>query len=278
MQYSESTLTVPGSPFPASLTFYGPDHRHMIHPGELFPAVLICPGGAYAWNSDREAEPVALCFLSMGFNAYVLRYPCAPDARYPIPQRTAAEAMRRVCAAAAEHRTDPDRIFICGFSAGGHLAASLGILWKKADWAASLSCDPEEIRPAGMILGYPVITSGPKAHRGSFENLIGPGGDPALWETLSLEKQVSADTVPAFLWHTRTDGSVPVENSLLLSLALAEHGIPFEAHIYPRGVHGLALANPLTASPGAPEQIQPECAEWIGKAAAWVLDGHWQDR
>ena len=68
MQYSESTLTVPGSPFPASLTFYGPDHRHMIHPGELFPAVLICPGGAYAWNSDREAEPVALCFLSMGFN------------------------------------------------------------------------------------------------------------------------------------------------------------------------------------------------------------------
>ncbi len=279
MQYRVYDLPVPGSPSPAAtLTLYGMDIPHRIHPEETFPAVLVCPGGAYAWTSDREAEPVALCFLSMGFNVFVLRYHCAPSAHYPVPQLEAAAAMRLIRARAQEHRTDPDRVFVCGFSAGGHLAASVGILWKEGGFASALGCAPEEIRPTGMILGYPVITSGPRAHRGSFENLIGPDGDPALWDLLSLEKRVTGDTVPAFLWHTRTDGSVPVENSLLLSCALAQHGIPFEMHIYPKGVHGLSLANRLTAAPGAPEQIQPECTEWVRKAADWMLDGHWKDR
>lgn len=276
MEYSIAHLSVPGSPDAASLTFYGPDHAHKIHPQERFPAVLICPGGAYYFTSDREAEPVALSFLALGFNAYVLRYHTSPAARYPVPQLEAAAALKWIRENADAHQTDPDRLFIAGFSAGGHLAASLGILWKEKAFSDALGCRPEAFRPTGMILGYPVITSGPKAHRGSFENLT--GGDEALKESLSLEKRVTPDTVPAFVWHTRTDESVPVENSLYLLCALAENGVPFEAHIYPKGVHGLSLANALTASPNTPQQIQEECAEWVRKAADWVIKEHWRDR
>ena len=267
MIYRTKPILVPGMTTPAELSLYAPDLTHDVNPGRRRPAVIICPGGGYRYTSDREAEPVALALLARGINVYVLRYHCAPETAWPIPQLELALALHAAREEAAEMRTGG--FFVLGFSAGGHVAASLGILWRKADWAAALGLTPEAIRPDGMILCYPVITSGTKAHQGSFDTLLG-SRRAELNEAVSLEKQVTADTVPAFLWHTRDDGSVPVENSLLLASALAEQGVPFELHIWPHGVHGLALANKLTAAPGQTCQVQPDCAGWVDLACTWI--------
>ncbi|MGI6263932.1 MAG: alpha/beta hydrolase [Acutalibacteraceae bacterium] len=225
------------------------------------PAVIVCPGGGYSGTCDREAEPVAVRFNALGCHAFVLRYHCAPH-RYPVALLEAAAAVAEVRAHAQEWHVDPDKIFILGFSAGGHLAASLGTLWN-AEPVARLYPDGQA-RPGGMILCYPVISSGKYANRGSFENLLGPDPDPALWQFLSLEERVSADTVPAFIWHTYDDGCVPVHNSLMMATALRQHDVPLEMHIYPHGDHGLALANDQTA------RDVPACQPWPELAAAWI--------
>ncbi len=275
MQYRKFSVRVPGAGTASSLTLYGQDLEEPIRKGRLSPALLVCPGGAYAYTSPREAEPVALVFLARGFNVYVLRYHCAPEARWPVPQLEAAEAIRMIRSQADETMTDPTRVFICGFSAGGHLAASVGILWKRAGWAAALKASDEEIRPTGMVLCYPVVTAGEKAHRGSIENLLGPEREDVSPLSVSLEKQVGTDCVPAFIWHTRTDPSVPVENSLYLAAALAENGVPFEMHVFPRGGHGLSLANALTDA-GDGGMIAADCAVWPQMAADWMLGEKWR--
>ena len=126
------------------------------------------------------------------------------------------------------------------------------------------------LRPGGLLLCYPVITSGEFAHRGSFENLIGDLPDrEELLERLSLERQVCDDMPPTFVWHTYQDQAVPVENSLLLMEALRRAGIPGEFHMYPRGCHGLALATALTQTSDG-RCVQPECAGWVGLAQTWL--------
>ena len=232
------------------------------------PLIFICPGGAYAMTSDREAEAVALQFLAAGFHAAVLRYSVAP-ARYPTALLQVAAGFKYLREHAEEFHIDEDKIVIQGASAGGHLAASYGVFWKKKTFLAEmLHTTPELLKPNGMMLSYPVITSGPKAHRGSFENLLGDRYEE-LVEEMSLEKQVDADTPPAFLWHTTEDDCVPVENSLLFYQALHDQGISVEMHIYPHGPHGLGLANELTAA-GDGFGIQPECATWIEHAKTWL--------
>ncbi len=276
MQYKKYEIAVPGSGKPCPLVFYGADKDEPVGRDRRHPALLICPGGGYAYTSPREAEPVALVFLARGFNVFVLRYHCAPEARWPVPQAEASMAMHFIRSHADETMTDPERVFICGFSAGGHLAASVGILWDRADWAGFPGIPRTDIRPTGMILCYPVITSGEKAHRGSFDNLLGRDAGRDMTEAVSLEKQVGSDTVPAFIWHTRTDASVPVENSLYLACALSEHRIPYEMHIFPSGRHGLSLANELTDGSGKGEETVPECAVWPDLAASWMLEEKWR--
>lgn len=234
------------------------------------PLVLICPGGGYAYTSDREAESIALQFLAMGYHAAVLRYSCAP-AKFPTALLELASSMALIRGNAEEWHIDADKIIVQGCSAGGHLAASLGMLWNEDFVAEGIGLegpDRELLRPNGMLLCYPVITSGEFAHRGSFENLLGER-EAELGEKLSLEKRVSADTPKTFIWHTYTDQSVPVENSLLLVSALRRQGISTEFHMYAKGQHGLALANHLTqASDGS--AVQEECTSWIELAHTWI--------
>lgn len=242
------------------------------------PLVLICPGGGYAYTSDREAEAMALQYMAMGYHAAILRYSCAP-AKYPTALLEAASAMALIRKHAEEWHVDADKIAIQGCSAGGHLAASLGMFWDEDFVAEGIGLGADEhdlIRPNGMILCYPVITSGEFAHRGSFENLLGTveeGADPAyleeMLEKMSLEKQVSEKTPKAFIWHTFEDGSVPVENSLMLVSALRKAGISTEFHMYPKGGHGLALANHLTATADG-GAMQEECTSWIGLVHTWM--------
>lgn len=174
----------------------------------LRPAVLILGGGAYAYVSPRETEPVAMRFAGYGINAFTAIYRTAPT-RYPRNVQDAAAALAWVRAHAAEYNTDPDRIAVMGFSAGGHCAANLGVAWQDASLWQELGLTPEQVKPNGMILCYPVITGGPFAHRGSFENLTG-SDNLAVHEAHSLDKLVTSNAPETFLWATWEDQAVPV--------------------------------------------------------------------
>lgn len=232
------------------------------------PVVVICPGGGYHFTSDREAEPIAMAFGARGFHTCVLRYPVAP-VRYPAALCALAQAVAWVRSNADAYHIDPRQVTVCGFSAGGHLAGSLGVFWNTPSLAKQTGLSPAEMRPDKMVLCYPVITGGEYAHKGSFDNLLGEDADAAKRAEQSLELHVTADVPPTFLWHTYTDDTVPVENSLLLALALRRAGVPFESHIYSVGMHGLSLATPLTENAQG-QGVQIECAGWLELAIAWL--------
>lgn len=243
------------------------------------PLVLICPGGGYRYTSVREGEALAMQFLAMGYHAAVLKYSCAP-AGYPVALTELASAMLLIRQHAEEWHVDPEAVIVLGCSAGGHLAASLGVFWKEEFLRKTLGISAEKqrlLRPDGMILCYPVITSGEFAHRGSFENLLGETEGQAerlqnpnsLINRLSLENRVTSETPPAFIWHTYEDGSVPVENSMLFVSALRRAGVSAEFHMYPKGGHGLGLANRLTQTRDG-RAIQDECTSWIALVHTWL--------
>lgn len=245
---------------------YIPHVSQQIDPHVQRPGIVICPGGGYQHLSEREAEPIALRFTAMGFNCFVVWYHLAPDT-YPLPQQDAACAVAWVRHHAAETHTHPDKIAVMGFSAGGHCAGSLGVWWPRAELWQPLSLTPEDVKPNAMVLCYPVISGGEYAHRGSFVNLSGTE-DPAAHTAFSLEDSVTHATPPTFLWHTWSDGAVPVENTLMMATALHRCGVTAEVHIYPYGGHGLALANGITAS--GPEHYVPACTPWPDLAAQFL--------
>lgn len=202
------------------------------------PAVLIIPGGGYQKVSPREAEPVAMRFLAQGYTAFVLEYSVAPS-RFPTALREAAMAMRYIREHAEQMEVNPNMVAALGFSAGGHLCGTLGTMFdcsEVSDIAAA-----SILRPDVLGLCYPVAISWGNTHEGSFLHLT--HNDPALRARMSLDHLVRSDMPPVFLWHTRTDASVPVRNSLILAQALDEAGVSFAMHIYPQGPHGLSLAN-----------------------------------
>lgn len=235
------------------------------------PAILVLPGGGYEFCYDGEAEPIALAYIRAGLNAYVLRYSCKEAARFPQPLIEASQAMAWIRAHAAEHNSDPARVFVIGFSAGGHLAGALATCWHRPEIRAAAGITGEENRPTGAILSYPVVSSGDARHHGTFARICGkPAPTAEEREPYSNDKNVSKSTPPIFLWHTAADPAVPVENSLLMASALAAHEIPFALHIFPNGGHGLCLATEETAK-GIPAMLQPDVAEWLPLSVTWLL-------
>ena len=192
------------------MTLYLPDNSDAIEAGRKRPTVVICPGGGYQGTADREAEGVAFKFIAADCNAVVVRYSCAP-ARFPCQLMELAWVVSKIRENAEEWNVNPDKISVMGFSAGGHLAASYGTLWNRDFIKEYFGFENGENKPNGMILCYPVITSGEKAHRGSIDNLLGDKkDDPEMLELVSCEKQVNEDTPKAFIWHTFEDNGVPV--------------------------------------------------------------------
>lgn len=236
------------------------------------PLVLICPGGGYGFVSDREAEVMALQFTAMGYHAAVLTYSTYP-VRYPAQILEVAQAWRLIRENAEAWNVLSDKIVILGCSAGGHLAASYSLFCGEDFVTKSVGMTADKLRPAGMILCYPVITSGEFSHRDSFATLLGGDYDSLvgteLLEKVSLEKQVTEKTPPAFIWHTYTDNVVPVENSLLFASALRKHNVNCELHIFPDGGHGLGLASELSQDSNG-WGVQEECKIWIQLAEVWL--------
>ena len=269
MIHEKMEIQLKNSEFKANLFTYFLDNSPEIDPKRKRPVVLICPGGGYAMTSDREAEALAVKFLAMGYHAAILRYSVAP-ARFPEALLQLATAVALLRENAEKWHIDENKIVVQGSSAGGHLAASLGVFWNKPFVAEALGMESKVFRPNGLMLSYPVITSGEKAHQGSFENVLGEQyADEEKRRFLSLEYNVSRDTPPTFLWHTAPDDTVPVENSLLFFQALHALDIPAELHIYPVGGHGLGLATAETARLEG-YGIQAECESWITLAGEWM--------
>ena len=252
-----------------NLFTYFLDSSIEMRPNEKRPVILMCPGGGYEMTSDREAEPMAMQFLAMGYHVAILRYSVSP-VRYPVALQQVAESILYLKNHAEEYHIDPEKIVVQGCSAGGHLAANYGIAWNSPFLTKLMGMenDPERLRVAGLLLCYPVITSGEKAHEESFRNLLGEQYEEKK-EELSLENQVTPDTPPTFLWHTATDETVPVENSLYFFQACLQQGVSAELHIYLVGGHGLSLANEETCRANG-IGVQKECQSWIGLAQTWL--------
>ena len=254
----------------AYLETYFLDYSDRLRNSGSRPVVLICPGGGYGYTTDREAEPIALAFASRGYHAAVLRYPCAP-VRYPAALVSLCQAVVWLRAHAEEFHIDGSRLCVSGFSAGGHLAASLGVFWQEEFLHQLAGCTAEDIRPQALLLGYPVITNGPKGDGYSLRNLLGEDAPAEDFEFHSLEKRVTAHVPPTFIWSTDTDELVPIENTFLFSAALCRAGVSQEVHVYSLGEHGLGLSNAVTEDtlPGK-ARVCPDCESWIDLAGRWL--------
>lgn len=232
------------------------------------PAVIVCPGGGYGHVSEREGERIALAYNAAGFHAFVVTYPVAPH-KHPEPIACVAKAIKTVREHSGEWHINSDKIAVCGFSAGGHLAASISTLWSDEEIFTKEEISSKLHMPNATILSYPVISSGEFAHKGSFRNLIGEDEEDVLWKKLSLETRVTKDTSPAFLWHTVEDTAVPVENSMMYVSALRREDIPFELHIYPNGGHGMSRVTDETiwAMPSFNREYS-----WHQLSVEWLLE------
>lgn len=221
-------------------------------------AVLICPGGGYEWVSDREGEPVALQFLARGYNVFVLKYSISKMAKNLNPLREIELAIQHIRDNAIAYNIKTDKVFVVGFSAGGHLALSSGTLL------------PKEARPNGMVLCYPVVTATCPTHMGTLHNFCGTENPNEEQKQLfSLDLHVDADTPPAFIWHTENDDAVPVQNSKNLALALEKFGVKHELVLFPNGHHGLSLATSETCKE-IPENEPHPCSVWVDLADKWL--------
>jgi acetyl esterase/lipase len=221
-----------------TLTLYMP-----AHPSKSDTGVIVAPGGSYTVLAmNHEGRQVANWLNSLGMTAFVLKYRLGPKYHHPIELGDAQRAIRLVRSRAREFGIRSDRVGIMGFSAGGHLAATVGTHYDHGDQAAADPIDRVSSRPDFLVLAYPVISFvAPYSHSRSAHNLLGDDPDMKVREELSNELHVTPDTPPTFLFSTSTDKVVPSENSVAFYLALHTAGVPAEIHIFQKGPHGVGL-------------------------------------
>lgn len=232
------------------------EHDRLVH-HKIRPALVVCPGGGYYLVSPRESDDPALEYFTMGYNVFILTYSILEQAKDFRPLRQAAQTISTVRKNAVEWNIDPTKIALMGFSAGGHLAASLGAYWNAPEKVLAKDC-----RPDALILCYPVITMGEYTHAETRANVT--GGREELRDCFSIEKNITPHYPPVFLWHTVDDPSVPVENSLLLMGELKKNGVPFEAHLFAHGAHGISTCTVEVETPNR------ECAQWVPLSKTWL--------
>ena len=237
-------------------------------------AILILPGGGYYGCSPREAEPVALAFLGLGVNCFVLNYRTGNENYlYPTQLTDASRAILHIRENAEKYGINPTRVFVMGFSAGGHLAGSLAYMHNDPLVLKALGISEGDNKPNGAILCYPVVSALAKStHIGSFKNLLGKPFEEITDEekyAFSLEEHVDPDSPPTFIWHTAQDKGVPVIGSLLLAAKLCENGVATCLHVYPYGGHGLSLSNRITDS-GEGKQIVAEPQTWVRESFDFI--------
>jgi acetyl esterase/lipase len=222
--------------------------------------ILVCPGGGYSRLTRHEGEPFCELFSSLGMVSGVVVSRIKPF-QFPAPYMDACRAVRVIRSMADELDIDPNRIAIMGFSAGGHLAASVATrpefyLDKDDDLAGKVSA-----RPNRVILGYPAISLVTSYHTGCATNLLGPNSSEEQRREQSMELHVTKENPPAFIYHTSDDGAVLVENALMFASAYAREKVPCELHVYRSGPHGAGMA-----------LDRPALKSWTGLLVDWLSD------
>lgn len=214
----------------------------LLDDGEKHPAVLVIPGGGYGLVCERtEGTPIAAKFNELGYHAFVLDYRTALN-RFPAPQLDAMRAVKMIRANADKWNVDADWIASCGFSAGGHLAGSLGMLCSELEANDGDEADNFSAEVNVMILCYGVLAFEPWSHLGTQENLLGENYAESA-EKYSLVRLVNEKTPPAFVMHTICDQVVPYRNSMEFADAMAQNKRPCELALYYWGAHGMLLGN-----------------------------------
>lgn len=248
-------MDVPGSKA-ATLEGYLLDCEITLGQAKNRPAILVCPGGGYLYCSPREGEPVALSYAARGFHAFVLRYSVGYDAAGFAPLKEVSWAIGYIRENAEKWSIDPGKIAVCGFSAGGHLALSAGLLG--------------ENKPNAMILGYPA-TSTPSMQGADFMLKLLEGKDNVSDEDAKkydLPSHVTADAPPMFLAATAEDVLTSLCTMPLVN-AYNDLGLKFELHIFQYGPHGYSLANEVTAD-GSSRMLEPAFAQWQELSVQWL--------
>ena len=261
-----------------------------LQPGKKRPAVVVCPGGGYLFLSDREAEPIAMQFLSRGWQAFVLNYHCgSEDGRDQAVLKTdlvqLATTIRSIREHADEWNVAPDKIVLIGFSAGGHLVASMSGQWYR-DWLTTeAGVTADQLRFAAAVLAYPVIDveiidrlmdergpswDGMRTFVGQMNTAMSGENHPYGHGDCfyAAQKNVSRMTPPTFICHAADDGLIYVRNSLAYASALEEAQVPFEMHIFERGGHGFSLANAYSSNEEG--QMNAFNAHWVEAAFDWL--------
>jgi acetyl esterase/lipase len=228
-------------------------------------AVVVCPGGGYGFlANDHEGKQIAEWLVARGVNAFVLKYRIAtkdrPGPLHPAPMLDVQRAIRTVRANARTLGIDPARVGVWGFSAGGHLASTAATHFDAGKPDAEDPIERVSSRPDFAILAYPVVSMDPAVtHGGSRRNLLGDKPDAALVELMSNDKQVTKETPPTFIFHTADDEAVKLENALRFKAACEKVGVPVELAEYPKGPHGVGLAQKI-----------PDLKDWPDKLEAWM--------
>lgn len=231
---------------------------------EKYPSVIVCPGGAYLFTSQREADPVTFEYLSAGYNVFILNYSVGELAKDFLPLKELSSLIMTIRDHSDEWGCDSDKIAVCGFSAGGHLAASSAILWNNEKFKTVFDTENGKNKPNAAVLAYPVITADEFAHEDSIKSVSGAEKGTEKYDFFSLDKRVDSDCAPIFVWHTVTDGLVPVENTIKLITELQKNKISFECHIFPDGDHGMSVCTNEVSSPSEHNN------QWVKLSKNWL--------
>lgn len=248
-------MPVPGHP-EASLEGYLLDCEITLGLEKDRPAVLVCPGGGYVYCSPREGEPVALSYAARGFHAFVLRYSTAKDAAGFTPLEEVSWVIGYIRENAGQWHIAPDKIAVCGFSAGGHLALASGVLAKN--------------KPNAMILGYPAA-SAPNIPGADFLLKVLEGRNDvtdADAEKYDLISKITKQSPPVFLAATAED-MLTAYGALPVAKAYSDLGMPYELHVFQYGPHGYSLANEVSAD-GSEKNLDPAFAQWLELSVQWL--------
>lgn len=248
-------MAIPGHPT-ATLDGYVLDCELTLGQYQKRPAVVVCPGGGYVYCSRAEGEPVAMAYAAKGFHTFVLRYSTGHDAAGFAPLQEISWAMGYIRENAEQWNLDPDKIAVCGFSAGGHLALSAGLLAQN--------------KPNAMILGYPAA-SAPNYPGADFMLKLLTGKETVTDADASqfdLVPQIGKNAPPVFIMATAQDvltgmGALPIAQKY------CQLGLDYEIHIFQHGPHGYSLANETT-SDGSSRYMNAAFAHWHELSVAWL--------
>lgn len=210
-------------------------------------AMIICPGGGYGGLSQtKEGTEIAQWLAKQGVTCFVLKYRHGGGPhQHPVPLTDVQRAVRTVRSLAKDKGYSPDRIGVMGFSAGGHLASSVGTHFDEGNKDAADMIEQQSCRPDFLVLIYPVISmEADVTHGGSLANLLGEKPDDELVQLMSNDTQVTEQTPPTFIVHASDDAAVPVENALRFYRALVGHKVPAELHMFAEGGHGFGMRQP----------------------------------